>query len=106
MSQTRKKTKNNVPSELPVLHENDFEDRFENLVDRLWTIQDRINELKEFEKQWEGVFEILRKKTGKECKIHILGSGAYRSFHWDKYHVLVSDCEFSISLRDPQPSIL
>ena len=61
------------------------------LVDRIWTIQDRIAELIEFEKQWGEVFALLRAKAGQDRRVNVLNTGVYRSFRWDRYQVVLSD---------------
>ena len=65
--------------------------RSSQLVDRIWTIQDRLVELVEFEKQWDKVFALLHSKAGQDRRVNILNTGVYRSFRWDRYQVVLGD---------------
>lgn len=71
--------------------EQNFVKKFDLFISHMWHLQDRVDELKEFEKQLESLFDLLRQKTGSECRIDILNQQLFRTFRWDKYHVLVND---------------
>jgi len=70
---------------------NQFEVKLDQMVSRIWDLQYRISELREFEKQWKELFDLLENRTGKACKINVLNQHALRDFRWDKYHILASD---------------
>lgn len=74
-----------------MLSQEEFRKKFDRLVNVVWTLQYRLTEITEFERQWKALFDLLKTRTGKDCRIHILNSEIYRSFRWDKYHVIVSD---------------
>lgn len=69
----------------------DFESKLDQMTSRIWEIQYRISELKEFERQWANLFDILEKRIGRACKVNVLNTHALQDFRWDKYHILVSD---------------
>ena len=56
----------------------DFAARLKKLIDNLWNIQSRIQELKEFESQWEDLCARLEEMTGTECRITLKNIAAYR----------------------------
>lgn len=69
----------------------DFIEKLDQLVGRIWTIQSRISELEEFEKQWEALFLNLKERVGHPVTINILSPTVLRSYHWDRYHILLND---------------
>jgi hypothetical protein len=69
----------------------EFGNQLNKLIERLWVIQDRLCEIREFEKQWQDIFDLLKARTGRECEVIVRNYSAYRSYHWDKYHILISD---------------
>lgn len=68
-----------------------FQESLNLTIDRIWQIQDRINELEEFDRQWNELFAMLKDRTGNEVKVNILNQSIFKNFRWDKYHVLISD---------------
>ncbi len=76
---------------LGVLTNEAFDKQLEALVNNIWSLQDRLGELTEFEKQWEEVFTKLKDKAGYDCSVHIYNHNVYKTFHWDKYHIILSD---------------
>ena len=73
------------------IDEQDFLKRLDKLVDHIWTLQERLREMEQFERQWKSFFDRLKNKTGKDCKVWIHGFTAFRSFRWDGYHILLND---------------
>lgn len=70
----------------------EFKNSFDELVNKIWSIQERIGELEEFERQWLMVFEKLKVLTGDEnVKVGIKSRSIYQNYFWDKYRLLVID---------------
>ena len=76
---------------LGVITKEAFDGQLETFINNVWGLQDRLGELTEFEGQWEALFSQLKNKTGIDCSVHIHNHSVYKTFHWDKYQIILSD---------------
>lgn len=81
-----------MPSNITPLSAEAYKKKFDQLINRTWTIQSRLAELQEFEKQWAKLFEVVRRRTGQDDpRVRIENHYVFRGFRWDNYRVTVLD---------------
>lgn len=69
----------------------EFGNKLERLVQSAATTQVRLDELKEFEKQWKNIFDHLIPTHGSEVKIKIANQMLLETYQYDKYHIICDD---------------
>lgn len=62
-----------------------------NLINVISSIQVRLIELEEFEKQWKELFNHLIPVFGKDVQLHIADQMLLHTFRYDKYHIVYDD---------------
>lgn len=70
---------------------NDFQEILDQHISELTAIQTQINELLEFQRQWDELFRLGKDLMGHSVKITIQGRLLYYTYTYDKYSILVSD---------------
>lgn len=68
-----------------------FSESLKSLLIATCTLQVRINELAEFEKQWKALFTDLTKEFGPDVKINISNQLLLHTFRYDKFHIVCDD---------------
>lgn len=68
-----------------------FRSKLNKVVDHLWQIQEQINELKEYKKQWKELSDFTATVIGKRPNFRINNSIVYKDYNWNKYHVVVTN---------------
>lgn len=68
-----------------------FNIKLQNLMNTTSSIQPRLIELYEFEKQWRELFSSLIPHFGKDVQIHVADQMLLRTYQYDKYHVIYDD---------------
>jgi hypothetical protein len=68
-----------------------FNSSIQSLMSTTLSIQVRLLELVEFERQWEGLFKNLIPEFGKDVQIHIADQLLLNNYRYDKFHVIYDD---------------